>query len=113
MEEIWLEAYENSCLNKEKTKAFHDKMLMRKEFSVGQKVLLYNSRIKLMSGKLRSRWLGPFVITNIFPFGAVEIKNEVTNKIFKVNGHHLKSFYEGFVEHTVEEVHLQDASYQA
>ena len=38
---------------------------------VGQKVLLYNSRLGLMSGKLRSKWIGPFVVTNVFPYGTV------------------------------------------
>ena len=41
---------------------------------VGQKVLLYNSRLGLMSDKLRSKWIGPFVVTNVFPYGTVEIK---------------------------------------
>ena len=111
LEEIRLEAYENSKIYKEKVKALHDKKLARKEFSVGQKVLLFNSRLKLMPGKLRSRWLGPFVVTNVFPYGAVEIKNEITEKIFKVNGHRLKPFFEGFQKHTVEEVHLHNATY--
>ena len=111
LEEIRLEAYENSKIYKEKVKALHDKKLARKEFSVGQKVLLFNSRLKLMPGKLCSRWLGPFVVTNVFPYGAVEIKNEVTEKIFKVNGHRLKPFFEGFQKHTVEEVHLHNATY--
>ena len=43
---------------------------------VGQKVLLYNSRLGLMSGKLRSKWIGPFVVTNVFPYGTVEIKSD-------------------------------------
>ena len=111
LEEIRLDAYESSRLYKEKTKAFHDKFILRKEFSVGQKVLLFNSRLKLMPGKLRSRWDGPFVVTNIFPHGAVEIKSEATNKVFKVNGHRLKNFYEGAQENLVEEVQLQDALY--
>ena len=46
-------------------------MLLRKEFSIGQKVLLYNSRLKLFSGKLHSRWLGPYIVTKIFPYGDV------------------------------------------
>ncbi|XP_027345842.1 uncharacterized protein LOC113857818 [Abrus precatorius] len=45
-------------------------------------------------GKLRSRWDGPFVITNVFPHGAVEIKDEVTGRVFKVNGQQLKLFQE-------------------
>ncbi|KAJ9152455.1 hypothetical protein P3X46_026020, partial [Hevea brasiliensis] len=68
--------------------------------------LLYNSRLKLMSGKLHSRWIGPFVVTNVFPYGAVEIQSLGTNKVFNVNGHRLKPFYEGFQEHTVEELKL-------
>ena len=78
LEEIRREAYENSRIYKEKTKAFHDKMVARKEFQVGQKVLLYNSRLRLMLSKLRSRWMVPFIVTNVFPFGVVEIKSVQT-----------------------------------
>ena len=84
LDEIRLKAYENSKFYKEKTKKFHDSLIAKKDFMVGQKVLLYNSR--LMSGKLRSKWIGPFVVTNVFPYGTVEIKSESTNKSFKVNG---------------------------
>ncbi|KAJ9185073.1 hypothetical protein P3X46_004745 [Hevea brasiliensis] len=111
LEEIRLEAYENSRIYKEKTKAFHDKLILRKQFMVGQKVLLYNFRLKLMPGKLHSRWIGPFVVTNVFPYGAVEIQSLETNKMFKVNGHRLKPFYEGFQEHSVEELKLSNPIY--
>ena len=50
LDELRLDAYESSRLYKEKTKAFHDKHILRKEFSVGQKVLLFNSRLKFMLG---------------------------------------------------------------
>ncbi|RDX92480.1 Gag-Pol polyprotein, partial [Mucuna pruriens] len=56
-----------------------------------------NKERKLQSqveGKLRSRWDGPFVITNIFPYGVVELKDENTNSTFEVNEHHLKEFHE-------------------
>nr|KYP38608.1 Pol polyprotein [Cajanus cajan] len=92
LDEIHLEAYENSKFYKEKTKKFHDSLIARKDFTVGQKVLLYNSRLGLMGGKLRSKWIGPFVVTNVFLYGTVEIKSESTNKSFKVNGHRLKPF---------------------
>ncbi|RDX96865.1 hypothetical protein CR513_20426, partial [Mucuna pruriens] len=49
---------------------------------------------KLIVGKLRSKCDGPFVITNVFSYGVVEIRNEATNKTFKVNGHQLKLFHE-------------------
>ncbi|XP_010248143.1 PREDICTED: uncharacterized protein LOC104591042 [Nelumbo nucifera] len=94
LEELSLEAYENSRIYKEKTKLFHDNVLLRKQFKIGKKVLLYNSRLQLMPCKLRSRWMGPFTVTNLFPYGAVEIKSLDTGKIFKVNGHRLKLFHD-------------------
>ncbi|KAM1775013.1 hypothetical protein ACFX12_044311 [Malus domestica] len=75
LEEIRHEAYENARIYKENTKAFHDKMIRGKSFSIGQKVLLFNSRIRLFLGKLHSKWIGPFVITNVFPHGAVQIQS--------------------------------------
>ena len=95
LEEICLNAYENSRMYKEKTKLHHDKLVSRKTFVVGQRVLLYNSKLKLMPGKLRSRWIGPFVITNVLSHGAIEIQSPDTGKVFKVNGHRLKYYYEG------------------
>ncbi|CAN6586226.1 unnamed protein product [Malus baccata var. baccata] len=103
LEEIRNEAYENARLYKEQTKAFHDKMIRTKSFAVGKKVLLFNSRLRLFPGKLRSRWIGPFVITNVFPHGAVQVRSFKTGPEFKVNGHRLKPYYESFVEHDVEE----------
>ncbi|RDX91886.1 hypothetical protein CR513_26061, partial [Mucuna pruriens] len=94
LEEFRLEAYENSKIYKEKVKHFHDSMILRKEFKMGQKVLLFNSRLKLIAGKLHSKWDGPFVITNVFPYSAIEISNEATDKTFKVNGQQLKLFHE-------------------
>jgi len=112
LEELRLEAYENSKFYKEKTKQYHDKMIVRKEFSIGQKVLLFNSRLKLMPGKLRSRWIGPFIVTNVFPYGVVEIQSDSTNKSFKVNGYRLKHFHESpALEETVEEISLEKPTY--
>jgi len=96
LEEIQNDAYENARIYKENTKSFHDRMITRKEFHVGDKVLLYHSRLKLFPGKLRSCWIGPFVVYNVFPYGAVEIISLETNNVLKVNGHHLKPFYEGW-----------------
>ncbi|KAJ8751344.1 hypothetical protein K2173_016533 [Erythroxylum novogranatense] len=89
-------AFDNAVTYKVKTKAFHDKQLAEKKFKVGQKVLLFNLILKLFAGKLRSKWIGPFVVTKIYPYGAVDIQSMETGKIFKVNGHRLKPFYEGF-----------------
>ncbi|KAM1019185.1 hypothetical protein ACFX2C_040725 [Malus domestica] len=45
LEEIRNEAYENALIYKEKSKAFHDKMIRTKTFVVGQKVLLFNCHL--------------------------------------------------------------------
>ena len=77
LEEIRLIAYENSKFYKEKMKKFLDqKLVARKDFQVGQKVLLYKSKIGHISGKLRSTWEGPFIVTQVFSYGVVEIKEE-------------------------------------
>jgi hypothetical protein len=87
------------ALKKEKTKHFHDKMNFRKEFSVGQKILLFNSCPKVVAGKPRPKWIGPFIVTNVFPHGAVELKNAGTKKLFKVNRKRLKLFHESLMEY--------------
>ncbi|XP_042396647.1 uncharacterized protein LOC121986772 [Zingiber officinale] len=94
LEEIRLEAFENLRIYKEKTKNFHDKHIVGNDFKIGDKVLLYKSWLKLMKGMLKSRWEGPFRVTNIFPYGILEIKEESTDRKFKVNGHRLKIFHE-------------------
>ncbi|XP_073025235.1 uncharacterized protein [Primulina eburnea] len=96
LDEFRLEAYENAKLYKEKTKRWHDQNIVGREFAVGQHVLLYNSRLKLMPGKLRSRWSGPYTITQVFPYGTVEITSEATGA-FKVNGHRLKVYHGGAI----------------
>ncbi|RDX73931.1 hypothetical protein CR513_46387, partial [Mucuna pruriens] len=63
--------------------------------SRNHKVLLFNSRLKLITSKLHSKWDGPFVTTNVFPYGVVELKDEHTNSTFHVNGHKIKLFHEG------------------
>ena len=60
LEELKNEAYENTSIYKERTKAWHAKHIVRKEFESGQRVLLFNSRLKLFPRKLKSRWSGPF-----------------------------------------------------
>ncbi|RDY02436.1 hypothetical protein CR513_14100, partial [Mucuna pruriens] len=62
---------------------------------VGQKVHLFHSRLKLIVGKLRFRWDGPFVIIDIFPYGVVGLRDKANNWNFKVNGHEIKPFHDG------------------
>ncbi|XP_016195500.1 uncharacterized protein LOC107636511 [Arachis ipaensis] len=70
LECLRLEAYENSRLYKEKMKAVHDKNIRRREFRAGDLVLLYNSRLRLLPRKIRSRWEGPYQVEKAEPYGS-------------------------------------------
>jgi len=88
-------------------------MITRKEFHIGDKVLLYHSHLKLFHGKLSSYWIGPFVVSNVFPYGAVEITSLETNKVINVNGHRLKPFYEGWTAELTASMKLAEPIYKA
>jgi len=58
------------------------------------------------------RWIGPFVVSNVFSYGAVEITSSETNKVLKVNGHRLKPFYEGWTTELTASVELAELIYE-
>ncbi|XP_073019343.1 uncharacterized protein [Primulina eburnea] len=91
MEEFHNDAYENARIYKEQTKKWHDKIIIRRELKPGQ-VLLFNSRLKLFPGKLKSRWSGPFVVETVYPHGAIELRCS-DGRTFKVNGQRVKEYY--------------------
>ena len=74
-------------------------------------MLLYNSHLKLFSSKLCFRWLGPYVVTKIFPYGAVQIVEPRMDIAFTENDHCLKPFHEETPLETIEEVHLLAVTY--
>ena len=65
---------------------------MRKFFVPGQKVLLYNLRLHLFPGKLKSRWTEPFIVKTVFSNDVVDISDTKNENNFKVNGQRLKPF---------------------
>nr|GEZ25202.1 reverse transcriptase domain-containing protein [Tanacetum cinerariifolium] len=67
------QAYKNSLIYKEKTKKIHDSKTKNRVFNVGDRVLLFNSRSKIFSGKLKTRWTEPFTVAQVFPYGNVEL----------------------------------------
>ncbi|XP_062114076.1 uncharacterized protein LOC133825102 [Humulus lupulus] len=85
LDEFRNEAYENAKIYKERTKAWHEKNLVKREFQPGQQVLLFNSQLRLFLGKLKSRWSGPFTVVKVFPYGSVEVQGK-NGEPFKVNG---------------------------
>nr|GFB23029.1 reverse transcriptase domain-containing protein [Tanacetum cinerariifolium] len=94
LSELRDQAYENSLIYKEQTKKLHDDKIKNRIFHVGDQVLLFNSRLKIFSGKLKSRWSGPFTISEIYPYGTAKlIHPDGCN--FKVNYHRLKYYHGG------------------
>nr|GEZ09691.1 reverse transcriptase domain-containing protein [Tanacetum cinerariifolium] len=92
LNELRDQAYENSLIYKEKTQRIHDSKIKDRVFSIGDRVLLFNSRLKIFSGKLKICWSGPFTITQVFPYGTVEL-SQTDGPNFKVNGHRLKHYF--------------------
>ncbi|GKA97297.1 retrovirus-related pol polyprotein from transposon TNT 1-94 [Tanacetum coccineum] len=94
LNELRDQAYENSLIYKERTKKLHDSKIKNRIFNVGDRVLLFNSRLKIFSEKLKTRWSGPFTITKVFPYGTIEL-SQPDGPNFKVNGHRVKHYFRG------------------
>nr|GFB17088.1 reverse transcriptase domain-containing protein [Tanacetum cinerariifolium] len=94
LSELRDQAYENSLIYKERTKKLHDDKIKNHIFNVGDHVLLFNSRLKIFSGKLKSCWFSPFTIFEIYLYETAKlIHPDGCN--FKVNCHCLKHYHGG------------------
>nr|GEU41048.1 reverse transcriptase domain-containing protein [Tanacetum cinerariifolium] len=91
LNELRDQAYENSLIYKEKTKRLHESKIKDRVFNIGDIVLLFNSRLKIFLGKLKSRWFGPFTISQVYPYGTIDL-SQPDGPNFKVNGHRLKHY---------------------
>nr|GEV03074.1 reverse transcriptase domain-containing protein [Tanacetum cinerariifolium] len=93
LNELCDQAYENSLIYKEKTKRLYDSKIKYRVFNIGDRVLLFNSRLKIFSGKLKSRWSGPFTISQT---AMIEIELLLSKKAYKAlhsaKKHTLKGF---------------------
>ncbi|GKB63402.1 reverse transcriptase domain-containing protein [Tanacetum coccineum] len=81
LNELRDQAYENSLIYKERTKKLHDSKIKNRIFNVGDQVLLFNSRLKIFSGKLKTRWSGPFTITEVFPYGTAKLSHTMVQTL--------------------------------
>nr|GEW00281.1 hypothetical protein [Tanacetum cinerariifolium] len=100
LNELHDHAYENSLIYKQKKKRIHDSKIKNYVFNVDDQVLLFNSRLKIFLGKLKTYWSGPFTITKVFPYGTVEL-SQANGPNFKVNGHRIKHYFGGDVPQLV------------
>src|SRR4051812_25096587 len=80
---------------KEKVKKWHDKRILKHEFNVGDKVLLFRSHFRFSLGKLLSKWEGPFHIEEVYRSGAIKINNFEGTKPYIVNGKRLQHYMVG------------------
>ncbi|GKD63939.1 reverse transcriptase domain-containing protein [Tanacetum coccineum] len=94
LNELRDQAYENSLIYKERTEKLHNSKIKNLIFNVGDQVLLFNSRLKIFSGKLKTRWFDPFTITEVFPYGTAKLSHSDGSN-FKVNCHRLKHYFGG------------------
>nr|GEU37305.1 reverse transcriptase domain-containing protein [Tanacetum cinerariifolium] len=92
LNELRDQAYENSLIYKERTKKLHDSKIKNRIFNVGDQVLLFKSRLKIFSRKLKTHWSEPFTIAQVFPYGTVEL-SQPDGPNFKVNGHRVKHYF--------------------
>ena len=91
LEELRNEAYDNTRIYKDKTKKWCDQRILRREFKTGDQVLLFNSRLTLFPGKLKSKWSDPYTVVASTTFGAMTLKTG-NEEEFKVNGQRLKHY---------------------
>ncbi|XP_075103502.1 uncharacterized protein LOC142178075 [Nicotiana tabacum] len=81
----------NREFKKERMNYRRDKYIRNREFKVGDLVLLFNSRMKVFSGRLKSKWSGLFEIVCVTPFGALDLKNK-SDEVSRFNGHRVKHY---------------------
>ena len=91
LDEFHLKEYERSALYKEKSKNYRDQKIEKRDFVFGDLVLLFNSRSRLFPSKLKSKWTGTFLITQVFSYGVVELENKECLR-FKVHGQRIKIY---------------------
>ena len=67
-------------------------MITGKNFNKWDQVHLYDSKLHLFLGKLKSRWIGPFIVQQAHPNGSVDLLNPNDNRVIKVNGQRVKPY---------------------
>ncbi|GJV36409.1 reverse transcriptase domain-containing protein [Tanacetum coccineum] len=109
LDEMKLDAYESSISYKEKMKRWHDKRIkMPIDYEKGDKVLLFNSRLRLFPGKLKSRWYGPFSVSKDMKNRVMELYDEEGSK-FIMNKQRVKPYQNNLLEtNKDDDVTLED-----
>ncbi|XP_059315734.1 uncharacterized protein LOC132066439 [Lycium ferocissimum] len=109
LDEFRYHVYENEKMYKERMEIMHDNRIRPREFDPKQLVLLYNSRLKLFGGKLKSKWSGPFEVVRVTAHGTVELKKPNSDETFLVNGQIVKHYYGEATKRVRTSIDLEEA----
>ena len=95
--------------HKEKMKKENEQKSEKQEFMVADLVLLDSSRLHWLPGKLNAKRTGPYLITQVFPHGVVELKTKEGVQ-FKVYRERIKLYfgYTASVNEVIEAYHLDE-----
>ena len=95
--------------HKEKMKKENEEKSEKQEFRVGDLVLVHSYGSPCLPGKLKSKRIGPYLITQVFPHGAVELKTKEGVRI-KVNRGQIKLYFghDESVNEVIETYHLDE-----
>ncbi|XP_074278638.1 uncharacterized protein LOC141602232 [Silene latifolia] len=107
LEELKMDSYESSRMYKDQTKKWYDAKIVDKKISVGDLVLLFNSKVKVFPGKLHFISSGPFKVMGISPYSEFELWSEEGGS-FKVNGQRVKRYYHEDERGTIKILYLGD-----
>ncbi|GKA58026.1 hypothetical protein Tco_0757214 [Tanacetum coccineum] len=98
LDEMRLDAYESSISYKERIKRWHDKRIKAPtNYERGDKVLLFNSHLRLFPRKLKSRWYRPYSVCKDMKNSAIELYDEDGNK-FIINKQRVKPYQKSVLD---------------
>ncbi|GJV72009.1 reverse transcriptase domain-containing protein [Tanacetum coccineum] len=98
LDEMRLDAYESSISYMERTKRWHDKRIkLPTNYEKGDKVLLFNSGLRLFPEKLKSRWYGPFLVSKDMRNGVIELYDEERSE-FIINKQQVKPYQKNLLD---------------
>ncbi len=92
--ELRQDSLQRTILIQNQRSKWQDKYIKKKHFQPRDWALLFDSKYKILKGKLATRWLGPYEVETVFDNGSIKIKTiDDSQQSFIVNGHKLKIYH--------------------
>jgi hypothetical protein len=104
--------HQTTLIQQQRTR-WHDKLIKKKTFKLGDWALLFESRYKKFKGKFSTRWLGTYEVEEFYDNGAVKIRTIYAEGIsFLINGHRLRVYnkplnWEEFITHFLQQSDME------